>query len=85
MQSLRLRRRLKTHYSLYVRDAPDGYGEEGAKSEVDQPASGGPEAVEGGGKGAFVVGFSTPSDPLNPQVRTLRQFGTGLLALTQIL
>lgn len=93
MQSLRLRRRLKTHYSIYICDAPDRYGKDEGKSEGDQSASDGfdgdgarsPEAVEGGGKGAFVVGFSTPSDPLNPQVRNKIRACTGVLALTQTL
>lgn len=79
MQSLRLRRRLKTHYSLYIRDTPDPFGGRG-RSELDQPSreadgegsASGPEAVKAGqdGQGQFVVAFSTPSDPLNPQVRS---------------
>ncbi|KAJ8295711.1 putative efflux pump kojT [Rhodotorula toruloides] len=92
MQSLRLRRRLKTHYSLYIRDTPDPFGGRG-RSELDQPSreadgegsASGPEAVKAGqdGQGQFVVAFSTPSDPLNPQdwpLRT-RAFTTFLLSL----
>ncbi|PRQ69906.1 Major facilitator superfamily domain-containing protein [Rhodotorula toruloides] len=92
MQSLRLRRRLNTHYSLYIRDAPNAFGGRG-KSEVTQPSgegdgegsASGPEAVKAGqdGQGAFVVAFSTPSDPLNPQDWPLRTrlFTTFLLSL----
>ncbi|BGP23112.1 MFS transporter [Rhodotorula toruloides] len=92
MQSLRLRRRLKTHYSLCVRDAPDAFGGRGT-SEGDQPTIdgdgevvvGGPEAVKDGqvGQGGFVVAFSTPFDPLNPQDWPIRArlFTTFLLSL----
>ncbi|CDR38737.1 hypothetical protein NBRC10512_003761 [Rhodotorula toruloides] len=92
MQSLRLRRRLKTHYSLYIRDTPDPFGGRG-RSELDQPSreadgegsASGPKAVKAGqdGQGQFVVAFSTPSDPLNPQDWPLRTrvFTTFLLSL----
>ncbi|BGP30408.1 hypothetical protein JCM10296v2_002162 [Rhodotorula toruloides] len=99
MQSLRLRRRLKTHFSLYIRDAPNTSGGGRGHLEADQHArrregegTASSEAAKDaqGGKGEFVVAFSMPSDPLNPQGRPdwplrTRLFTTFLLSLLVLL